>query len=179
LSIRISDFEFPSDFVLRISSFWAKPPNAMKRRVYRQTCPTCGNVIVSDQEEMIARLRSAGRLRRVNDVDPVFLFELVKSAAQSWACPKCSSTGLSVSMSDEDSEWPGAPRCEHCGKRISPERVAAFPGTRHCVDCQGKLESQQPVTDEFCPHCGTILVLRNQHGSGISRYVLVCPECKR
>ena len=30
--------------------------------------------------------------------------------------------------------------CIHCGKEINPKRLEAVPWTRHCIECQEKLE---------------------------------------
>lgn len=37
----------------------------------------------------------------------------------------------------------GSDICVRCGEEIEPERLAALPSARRCVDCQSKLEREQ------------------------------------
>jgi hypothetical protein len=89
--------------------------------------------------------------------------------------------GLAVSAADvgEDEEWAMARSCEGCGRAIAYERLEVFPDTRLCVACQEQADRGEAAdADQYCPRCGGLMKL-GQSRRGVTRYVMVCPKCRR
>jgi hypothetical protein len=120
-------------------------------------------------------------LRRNTDASPAELCELLKAVAGRSPCPRCATTGLSaIEASDDEADWPEAPRCEACGLLIDAERIEAIPGATLCAACQQKADRGHDLAPvEYCPRCGAAMVVRPSRGGGITRYVQVCPACRR
>jgi len=122
-------------------------------------------------------------LRR--DVTPELdlLAELFRASAGKFACPECSAVGLAVRAVDDDGDdeaWGMARKCDGCGQPIPKERVEALPNVRLCVACQsGDDRGETPGEREFCPRCGSVMVVRQSRGAGLARYALVCPACSK
>jgi hypothetical protein len=148
-------------------------------------CEDCGWRTFCGAEEIAAKLRLVGLLRRETEPDEATLAELLPCAVGRMTCPGCKRIGLVVSEPeiDEDDDWQTAILCEACRKPIPPERLEVFPDSKRCVDCQSRAESGEPDDDEpeFCPRCGALLELRVSRGSGITRYKRFCtgvPSCR-
>ena len=144
-------------------------------------CPACSAVVSYGPKEMAARLRQAGKLRRVAEPEIEILAELFTASAATFACDSCAAVGLVARpAAEDDSDWGGSRACEVCGKPIPAERVELFPHIKVCVTCQGKSESGRDTADaEYCPRCGAIMKLRQSRGGGVTRYAMSCPECGR
>ncbi len=130
------------------------------------------------------RLRAAGMLRRNDASDDAELRVLPPTAAAKLACPDCQATGLraeTIETHDED-EWPQASTCTTCGALIAAERVEIFPDAKLCVACQGKEDRDESREEpEFCPRCGSLMVVRQTRGAGLTCYALICsdyPRCR-
>jgi hypothetical protein len=132
--------------------------------------------------DLAAWLRSLGMLKRDDAREPEFLLQLANSAGAKRTCANCGSDGLGVAVADDADEW-DLPRkdCAACGTRIPPERIAIYPDMDLCAGCQTKAERGQTpdVHDDYCPHCGTRMVVRQRRGSGLAAYEQVCPACRR
>ncbi len=133
---------------------------------------------------MLDWLRQAKMVRRETGPDADLLAELLTSAAGRLSCPECGQQGLSVSPHQADEEendeaWGMARACQGCGRPISRERLEALPNVQLCIECQrgdDRGGSQGPV--EYCERCGSVLVMR-QTRSGVTRYTMSCPQCRR
>jgi DNA-directed RNA polymerase subunit M/transcription elongation factor TFIIS len=130
---------------------------------------------------MVRWLEGVRMLRADSDAAGDLLEELFKAGAAKFACPKCQVVGLAVEETRDDWEdepvagWP----CENCGRMIPGERLEIFPDTRLCVACQGGEESGQSTAEpEYCPRCGAVMALKKST-SGITRYAMSCPKCRR
>ena len=127
------------------------------------------------------RLLALGKLRRAAAPEPELVAELFRAAARELTCPDCQAVGLAVNAADDEADWPGAHICQGCGKPIQPERIEALPGAVLCAACQQLDESGGPAEPDFCPKCGSLMVLRASTGPGLARYRLVCtgsPPCR-
>jgi hypothetical protein len=131
---------------------------------------------------MVEWLRRYRLIKSTSEPDDSLIAELFRSSAGRFACPSCQLQGLVVSASEplDDEEWGEGRKCESCGGCISPERLEAFPDARLCVACQGREDRGEPIGPaEYCPRCGSIMVLKQSRGSGTTRYVMTCPGCRR
>jgi predicted RNA-binding Zn-ribbon protein involved in translation (DUF1610 family) len=132
---------------------------------------------------MLQWLRGVRMARRDTEPDVALLAELMRSAGPRLTCPTCEATGLAVGPAEpeRDEDWQMARACESCGRPIARERLEVFPQTRLCVECQGKADrgergGAQEV--DYCPKCGSVMTLR-QSRRGVTRYEMVCPQCRR
>ena len=151
----------------------------------RLSCRACGWQTVGGADELAARLRLVGHLRRESEPSEELIAELLQEAAPRMTCPVCKQIGIQVHEPedlDHDSDWQSAVLCEACRKPIDPERLEALPETRRCTECQQKSESgvveEEP---EFCPRCGALLQLRVSRTGGLTRYRMFCtgvPPCR-
>ncbi|HZL88078.1 MAG TPA: TraR/DksA C4-type zinc finger protein [Pirellulaceae bacterium] len=147
-------------------------------------CPACRFTEPSDRQALIARLQSAGLLKRASKEelqDFAYLLALANTATNRWNCPGCGAAGYSVAAADDFAdEFAAAKECSACGQRIPPERLELFPDATLCVDCQSAIDrGSAPDTQEFCPRCGSRMQVRAARGAGVARYALVCPQCRR
>jgi hypothetical protein len=123
-------------------------------------------------------------LRRDADAEPAVVHELFTAALHRIPCADCGQLKLMLRRSagfdaEEAAEWPDARLCEDCGAIISAERLEVLPDTNHCRACQMQNDQGRvPESDEFCPRCGDRLKIR-AGGSGITRYRMTCPTCRR
>jgi RNA polymerase-binding transcription factor DksA len=89
---------------------------------------------------------------------------------------------VKVEIANDSTEWDGPAKvCAACGARIPPERIAIYPDMHLCAACQSKAERGQTPDghDDYCPRCGTRMIVRQRRGSGISAYEQTCPTCRR
>ncbi len=145
-------------------------------------CTHCGERETLRPGQLLDRLRATGVLRRAKDPDPDEILELVRANLGKLTCPACERAGmkLEASATDDDAEAWGDPKpCEACGALIPAERLELFPNTTLCVACQQANERGEDTGPaEYCPYCGNVMQLRKAR-SGITRYVLECPSCRR
>jgi hypothetical protein len=146
-------------------------------------CPHCGVRERLRPNQWLERLRASGVLRRAIAPAEEEIRELLRVSLDRMLCGTCGARGLALSgaaVVEDDDDW-GDPRpCEECGALIPAERLALFPDVGLCVNCQQASErGQSGGAAEYCPTCGTILQLRQSRGSGIARYALYCPACRR
>jgi DNA-directed RNA polymerase subunit M/transcription elongation factor TFIIS len=139
-------------------------------------CPHCGWSQLHGPAEIVQRLRTAGLLRSNSDATRDELIELLGGVADRLTCPDCGKRGLvAASAKDEDADWPAARRCESCGRPIPVERLEAVPAATLCAACQSGVEQGAVMGEtEFCPRCGSPMVLRQTRSGGITRYVMAC-----
>jgi hypothetical protein len=147
-------------------------------------CANCRFATMFDAAAVAGWLQAAGRLHRHSEATTGELRELALALAPQIPCTGCGELRLAAAVVGDDSDdWPMARRCEDCGQLISPERVEVFPDTRVCTSCQSRDEQGcSPDAPEYCPHCGSPMVVRQSRGSGIRRYVMECsgnPPCRR
>lgn len=145
-------------------------------------CPACGARTTERPDQVLARLRGAGLLRRAKDPDLSELVELFRAASDRLTCDACGAAGLRLEVpadQDDDEDWGDPQPCEQCGALIPAERLELFPDTKLCVACQQQAEKGGGDTGEveYCPRCGSIMQLRKTR-SGITRYVMECPQCR-
>lgn len=146
------------------------------------SCPNCGRRESLRPEQMAAKLRTVGLLRRADDPEPDLVAELFSAALARLRCEHCGNLGLALAEPEElaADDWGDPVPCERCGHPIPPERLELFPDSKLCVACQQKAEQGAAGGQvEYCPHCGDILQLRKSGGSGITRYTMFCPSCRR
>src|SRR5688500_8196341 len=146
-------------------------------------CDVCGYRGTADSETILARLQQAGLLKRAAKEerrDVAYLRAVAESAAARLACPACGVAGLHLNAEEPNDPFDAGRPCAACGQRIPAERIELFPETTLCVACQSKVDAgAAPNTQEYCPRCGTPLQVRLRQGAGVSRYDLVCPQCRR
>lgn len=147
-------------------------------------CLGCGERETLSLPDMLARLRAAGLLKRAKDPELSLVLELLKTSAATWSCAACGRPGLAIEPTrDEfaDEDWGDAKACERCQAIIPAERLELFPNTTLCRDCQSKAEQGDGDTGaaEYCPRCGEVMQLRRARGTGISRFVMECPACRK
>ncbi|MEX2137685.1 MAG: TraR/DksA C4-type zinc finger protein [Pirellulales bacterium] len=121
-------------------------------------------------------------IKSMSDIDTDMLAELFRTSAGRFTCPQCHHAALLASPAEplDDEAWGESRKCDSCGVPIPPERVEIFPETRLCVACQNRDElGELTGPAEYCPHCGSAMVLKRSGGSGITRYVMTCPACRR
>jgi predicted RNA-binding Zn-ribbon protein involved in translation (DUF1610 family) len=150
------------------------------RFVFR--CAQCGHELPASVPDLENRLQAQGMLRRERETDPALLLELAASAATSWSCPQCDTAGFAPELAPEEDDW-GRPqkRCAACGHLIPRERVDLFPDSDLCAVCQGKVDDggSPDQHDDYCPRCGTRMIVRSSRRAGLSKYEMVCPSCRR
>lgn len=145
------------------------------------SCPACRHVRICDRAAIARRLQSVKMLKADSDADDAILLELLKAAAGRLTCDKCGATGLQVAVSPElaDDEWQQARSCQQCNKPIPQERLEVFPDTVLCVACQaGDERGVSPDAAQYCERCGQVMQMRQTRG-GITRYAMICPNCRR
>lgn len=149
-------------------------------------CSACQHKTLCDELQLAARLRTVGMLRREADPSPDMIDALVLDASRKMECDKCGHVGLAVTIADDLDEdewgsggWGEARQCQRCSKIIPAERLEVFPDSKFCAACQGLSEAGGADDDEpeYCPRCGSLLVMRRTTGTGISRYQMVCTGC--
>lgn len=149
-------------------------------RFLQLRCPQCSATAVCGPDEMLARLRQAGSLRREKEPDLALVRELFLAAVPRFVCVECGQVGLTVAPVEEefeDDDWGLVRNCEACGQPIPAERLELFPTATLCVVCQRGAETgRDHGPAEYCPRCGNVMILRVRR-RGITEYVLVCPEC--
>ena len=145
------------------------------------TCRACSWHAEWGREGTERYLRRAGMLRRVEAADGEVVRELLHGTAPQLTCPECGEVGLRLVAIDE-ADWCDAVLCDVCRQPLTPERLEAVPDTKRCVACQQQaevgVESDEP---EYCPRCGSLLVLRVSSRAGMTRYRLFCtgePPCR-
>ena len=138
-------------------------------------CPRCAQVQVCGPPLMLARLRQLGMFKRAEDPPSDVIAELFLRSADRFRCDQCGTVGLVVGAAADD--WEATRHCVACAKPISKERLSVVPDATRCAACQAKAESGSDETPEYCPRCGTPMVLRLRGGHGITRYVMACPAC--
>lgn len=149
-------------------------------RHFEIRCRACGDRRQIGVSDLLGRLRSGGAMRRNNDPDFELMMELAKTASGAWNCDACHAIGLAFRpIYDDPNDWNDARSCEACSQRIPPERVELFPNSTLCAACQRNVESGRTPVAEYCERCGSILTLKPTKSSGISRYVMYCPSCRR
>ncbi len=126
-------------------------------------------------------LSAAGRLKSKSEATREELRELALALAPQIACDACGELRLTALLVEDDpADWPEARRCEECGQLIPSERLEVFPQTTLCTACQGRDErGEQSGEVEYCPACGSPMVLRLSRGAGIRRYAMECSGCGR
>jgi len=109
------------------------------------------------------------------------IWELLTASASRLTCDECERSGLLVSRGDENvGDWPEARRCADCGRPISAERLEALPGAILCVDCQQSDDRGATASEgDYCPRCGSAMVVRPTRSAGITRNELVCSDSPR
>jgi predicted RNA-binding Zn-ribbon protein involved in translation (DUF1610 family) len=155
----------------------SQPPAEFDLRCFR-----CGWTTVCGPAQMADLLRRYRLLKSTSDVETNLLVELFRTSASKFACPQCGQTALVASPSEplDDEAWGEPRKCESCGAAIPLERLEVFPDTRLCVACQNR-DDRGELTGpaEYCPHCGSVMVLKRSSGPGITRYVMTCSACRR
>ena len=150
------------------------------RLVWR--CPHCAANERLSVRELASRLRVLGMLRREDERDAEFLLQLARAAAPKLICSACGCGGVKIDPADNRDEWtrPAKP-CAACGATIPPERLELFPESDLCAACQQRVDRGQSPDqhDDFCPRCGSRMVVRERRGGGIAGYELICPDCRR
>jgi transcription elongation factor Elf1 len=145
-------------------------------------CPQCNWLTVCGPAQMADWLRRYRLVKNISDGETELLVELFRTSTDRFACPQCGHAGLIASPSEplDDKAWGESRKCESCGTPIPPARLEIFPDTRLCVACQNRDERGELTGPaEYCPHCGTVMVLKRAGGAGITRYVMTCPACRR
>ena len=144
-------------------------------------CGQCGWSTVCDIEAMVDWLRGVRMLLREGEPAPLLVLELFTSAAARFTCPECGRCGLAANEADgHDDPWGGGRACEGCGKPIPLERLEALSGVTRCAACQESADNgQDDEVPDYCPGCGSIMELRRSNSGGLTRYLLVCPACRR
>ncbi len=144
------------------------------------TCSQCAWTTLCSDLDIIAWLQRHGRLRRAEQPGADLAAEMFRVTADRFACPECGAVGLAVGAPGEEDEWTVGRACEVCRQPIAPERLEVFPDTRVCPACKDAEEKGESAeVPDYCPRCGAIMHLRPSRGAGISRYQMVCPECRR
>jgi hypothetical protein len=143
-------------------------------------CPACAWRETCGSQGVTAWLRRMGKLRTAHEPEPEILYEVFRATVPQMTCPGCGKQGLYWTPVEDG--WDDPPCCTMCARPISPQRLAAVPGTTLCAACQGDLEQgRSPRSDEFCPRCGAAMALRLSRRAGVARYVMACtaqPPCR-
>ena len=132
---------------------------------------------------MLTWLKQVRMVRRDAAPEPDLLPELFRSAAGKFTCPTCQVVGLRVAdvddQEDDNEAWGMARACDVCGKPIASERLEALPDATLCTACQSGADRGESFSAaEYCPRCGNVMALRKTT-SGLTRYVMTCPQCRR
>ena len=151
------------------------------------SCGRCGFVERLDMLELVERLRRLGMLKRGDpkrgdDLESQFLLEIAAAARERLTCSSCGLGGVLVQLADERDEFEPALRpCAACGAAMPAERLELFPASELCAACQQRVDRGQSPDqhDDYCPRCGTRMVVRQRRGSGIAGYEMICPACNR
>ncbi len=120
-------------------------------------------------------------LKRDDQGDMDFLLQLANAARLRLVCPACGSGGLDLEP-DQDDDWDGAVKaCAACGAAIPTERLELFPDSDLCAACQHQVDHGQTPDqhDDFCPRCGSRMIVRQRRASGLAAYEMICPACRR
>jgi RNA polymerase-binding transcription factor DksA len=148
-------------------------------------CRQCGWQTVCGRDDAVARLRLIGQLRREREPEAELVEALFVESAPRMTCPICKEKSLVArpSKDEELGDWQAAVLCEICREPIAPERLEAIPNARRCAVCAAKMESGQlsEIEPDFCPHCGALVEVRVNRGTGITRYKRFCtgdPPCR-
>jgi RNA polymerase-binding transcription factor DksA len=150
-------------------------------RRLRSLCPHCQDRQSLSPSELAARLRSLGMLKRDDEQSLEMLLALADAARLRLVCQACGSGGLDVEREPDD-EWEASGKaCAACGAAIPSERLELFPASDLCAACQARVDQGQTPDqhDDYCPHCGTRMIVRQRRGSGIAGYAMICPACGR
>ncbi|MDR1492998.1 MAG: TraR/DksA C4-type zinc finger protein [Planctomycetaceae bacterium] len=153
-----------------------------KTILFEVRCFQCYWVEIWGFERAMRELVRMGRYRVTANFDPDIIRELFLIHAALAVCPNCGKSGLTARIAPEESwTWADEVCCEHCGKIIPAERLAAVPKTPLCVNCQSAAERGALTNDaKYCPRCGDAMSLKSiSLGDGITRPTLVCPNCRR
>ncbi len=151
------------------------------------TCRHCSWRTVGGRDDLVARLRLLGWLRRDKEPDDAMVEALIVESAPRMTCPGCRGIGLAVREAEDEEDdfdaWQAATLCEVCRQPIDPERLEFLPEAKRCAACQHLAETDALPDDdlEFCPKCGALVELRVSRGSGITRYKRFCtgdPPCR-
>jgi DNA-directed RNA polymerase subunit RPC12/RpoP len=149
---------------------------------FEAICVRCDNRERLDPLELIARLRKLGMLKRGDNADGQYLLQLAAAARDRLLCSACGGSGLSVQFAADRDEFESPSRpCAACGAAIPAERLELFPESELCAACQQRVDRGQSPDqhDDYCPRCGTRMVVRQRRGSGIAGYEMICPSCNR
>lgn len=151
----------------------------------RLQCPRCEFAAVCGLSEMLRWVQTAGMMRRSKEPEPAVIEELFHQSAGRFCCPDCGHAGLVVEDAEDDESddaWGMARKCAGCGQPIAAERLKIFPDTKLCAACQrgaDASESSDSAVPEYCPRCGSIMILRQVRSGGVARYAMACPDCGR
>jgi len=143
-------------------------------------CPACLWIAVCGPPQMVEWLRAHRLVKSTGELETDVLVELFRTSADKFRCPQCGRTGLTATpaAAEDDEAWGQARKCESCGVIIPVERLEVFPEMRLCVNCQERDDSGElGGIAEYCPRCGSVMMLERSRGEGITRYVMRCPEC--
>ena len=152
---------------------------------YCGRCAYCGHTEQLSQGQVVDRLRGLGMLKRENRGDTKgdanLLLQLADAARQQLTCSQCGKGGLRIELASDDGWDAPSKACAACGAAIPPERAELFPNSDLCAACQSRVEQGQSPDkhDEFCPRCGSRMIAAQRGRAGVSRYEMVCPDCRR
>lgn len=145
-------------------------------------CSACGRREETDTDTLARRLQGAGLLKRSSSEergDTAYLLALASSVADRLACPACGAANYGV-QSGEGEGFATDRACDACSRPIPAERLELFPEATLCAACQAAVDQGQSfATGEYCPRCAAPLLVRAASGAGVTRYALVCPQCRR
>lgn len=146
-------------------------------------CPRCRWSEVVGPAGALRWLEQAEMLTRRSQPSAEEVLALLPAAAEKLPCPECAERGLEVGPPREESEdWGDARRCERCGAAVEPERLELFPDTEYCGRCRRDIESGNVggAEVEYCPRCGSPMLMKAAGGRGVTRYKMVCSGgCRR
>lgn len=150
----------------------------LSERLKQVRCDSCADRRIIGPEEMLDRLRAAGKLRRDATPDAELVEELFRQHLKSQTCSNCTTGSLSLSKWDTaPDDWDDSIRCEICKTTIPPERLEIFPNIKRCAACNDK--PADPDIPEYCDACGGLMMMRQRGGSGLAGYVMSCSDCGR
>lgn len=156
---------------------------ASEREYLRWHCKACRYEEQTAVAELFQRLQKLGLMKRADEPDLAVALELARSSVQRSPCPRCKGNDFAPELctqADDDEDWGDPKPCSACGKLIPAERIALFPEVELCTKCQQRLDSgNTTAVDDYCPHCGTPMTMRQGRGPGLTRYELICPSCRR
>jgi predicted RNA-binding Zn-ribbon protein involved in translation (DUF1610 family) len=121
-------------------------------------------------------------LKRDDAREPELLLQLARAAAAQLLCDTCGSGGVNTEFASDADEWDLPTKdCAACGAKIPLERLELFPDIDLCAACQQQTERGQTpdAHDDYCPRCGTRMIVRPRRGSGLAGYEQTCPACRR